>query len=149
MKPTRPPDRPLHPFESAGFFSRITFWWLNALVSLGFKRPLEADDLPEIPFQFASSTIDSEFERIWKKEMDRAERKHTSALSRGVTVIWTSGRTPSLFRAMIIFRGVYFSMAGPLKLIHDTLQVCVLRSGSIQPIFPLRSSSVLSSCAAS
>eukprot|EP00253_Pinus_taeda_P018423 PITA_18423 len=34
------------PFAKAGFFSRMTFWWLNSLLSEGIKRPLEEDDLP-------------------------------------------------------------------------------------------------------
>eukprot|EP00253_Pinus_taeda_P010159 PITA_10159 len=34
------------PFAKAGFFSRMTFWWLNSLLSEGIKRPLEEEDLP-------------------------------------------------------------------------------------------------------
>uniref|UniRef100_A0A0D6QX25 ABC transporter C family member 10 n=1 Tax=Araucaria cunninghamii TaxID=56994 RepID=A0A0D6QX25_ARACU len=36
------------PFARAGFFGRMTFWWLNSLLSLGRKRPLEENDLPQV-----------------------------------------------------------------------------------------------------
>ena len=36
------------PFASAGFFKRMSFWWLNPLLSLGYKRPLEQEDIPDL-----------------------------------------------------------------------------------------------------
>lgn len=36
------------PFAKAGIFSRMTFWWLNSLLSKGRKRPLEESDLPQV-----------------------------------------------------------------------------------------------------
>ncbi|RZC84959.1 hypothetical protein C5167_047745 [Papaver somniferum] len=34
------------PFSNAGFFSRMSFWWLNPLMKKGKKKILEDDDLP-------------------------------------------------------------------------------------------------------
>ncbi|KAH9311568.1 hypothetical protein KI387_026603 [Taxus chinensis] len=36
------------PFANAGIFSRMTFWWLNSLLSKGRKKPLEENDLPRL-----------------------------------------------------------------------------------------------------
>ncbi|GLJ25991.1 hypothetical protein SUGI_0498560 [Cryptomeria japonica] len=36
------------PFAKAGIFGRMTFWWLNSLLSKGRKRPLEENDLPQV-----------------------------------------------------------------------------------------------------
>lgn len=33
------------PYESAGFLSRLTFTWVYSLIAVGWKRPLELDDL--------------------------------------------------------------------------------------------------------
>ncbi|VAI82647.1 unnamed protein product [Triticum turgidum subsp. durum] len=34
------------PFCKAGFFSKISFWWLNPLLKMGYKKPLEDEDMP-------------------------------------------------------------------------------------------------------
>lgn len=34
------------PFATAGFFSRVSFWWLNPLLSAGYRSPLEQEDIP-------------------------------------------------------------------------------------------------------
>ena len=34
------------PFADAGFFSTISFWWLNPLMKMGYEKPLEEKDLP-------------------------------------------------------------------------------------------------------
>eukprot|EP01018_Ginkgo_biloba_P035485 Gb_20972 [translate_table: standard] len=34
------------PFAKVEIFSKMTFWWMNPLLSKGWKRPLEEDDLP-------------------------------------------------------------------------------------------------------
>jgi ABC-type multidrug transport system fused ATPase/permease subunit len=32
----------------AGFFSKMSFWWMNPLVKKGYKRPLEEKDIPSL-----------------------------------------------------------------------------------------------------
>ncbi|ONK66394.1 uncharacterized protein A4U43_C06F7390 [Asparagus officinalis] len=34
------------PFAKAGFFSRMSFWWLNPLMKTGYEKPLEENDIP-------------------------------------------------------------------------------------------------------
>jgi hypothetical protein len=34
------------PFAKAGFFSEMSFWWLNPLMKMGYKKPLEDKDMP-------------------------------------------------------------------------------------------------------
>uniref|UniRef100_A0A0D9WM62 ABC transporter C family member 13 n=1 Tax=Leersia perrieri TaxID=77586 RepID=A0A0D9WM62_9ORYZ len=34
------------PFAKAGFFSVMLFWWLNPLIKMGYKKPLEEKDIP-------------------------------------------------------------------------------------------------------
>lgn len=36
--------------EHANFFSRILFLWLNPLLNLGYKRVLNASDLPQLSY---------------------------------------------------------------------------------------------------
>ncbi|KAE8077824.1 hypothetical protein FH972_016350 [Carpinus fangiana] len=39
---------PLTLFAKAGFFSRISFWWLNPLMKRGRERTLEDEDIPKL-----------------------------------------------------------------------------------------------------
>ncbi|XP_078431659.1 multidrug resistance-associated protein 14 isoform X2 [Wolffia australiana] len=43
-------------FSSAGFPSRMTFWWLNSLIKKGNERPLEEADLPRLRIEDRAST---------------------------------------------------------------------------------------------
>ncbi|CAN6208605.1 unnamed protein product [Urochloa humidicola] len=36
------------PFAKAGFFSVMTFWWLNPLMKMGCQKPLEEEDMPRL-----------------------------------------------------------------------------------------------------
>ncbi|CAL5185347.1 unnamed protein product [Lathyrus oleraceus] len=36
------------PFEKAGFFSRMSFWWLNPLMKRGQEKTLEDEDIPKL-----------------------------------------------------------------------------------------------------
>ena len=36
------------PFSKAGFFSRMSFWWLNPLMKKGRKKTLEDEDIPKL-----------------------------------------------------------------------------------------------------
>jgi hypothetical protein len=42
-------ERPSNPWEHASFFSKLLFIWPYPLLQLGMTRPLEPQDLPEIP----------------------------------------------------------------------------------------------------
>ncbi|XP_073119316.1 ABC transporter C family member 10-like [Henckelia pumila] len=39
-------DSGLNPFTKAGFFSKLTFWWLNPLMKRGTEKTLSDDDIP-------------------------------------------------------------------------------------------------------
>ncbi|KAE8808532.1 ABC transporter C family member 10 [Hordeum vulgare] len=39
-------DSQVTPFAEAGFFSRMSFWWLNPLMKMGYEKPLEDKDMP-------------------------------------------------------------------------------------------------------
>ncbi|KAK9665352.1 hypothetical protein RND81_14G106700 [Saponaria officinalis] len=36
------------PFADAGFFSKMSFWWLNSMMKLGKQKTLEVEDIPEL-----------------------------------------------------------------------------------------------------
>ncbi|WVZ15493.1 hypothetical protein V8G54_013059 [Vigna mungo] len=37
------------PYAKAGFFSRMSFWWLNPLMKIGQEKTLQDEDIPKLP----------------------------------------------------------------------------------------------------
>jgi ATP-binding cassette subfamily C (CFTR/MRP) protein 2 len=76
-------QQPLHnvtPFASAGFLSHMTFWWLNPLLSLGYKRPLEQTDMPSLGKEDEAQTAYKSFAQALE---DQSENGH-----KPVSVFW-------------------------------------------------------------
>ncbi|CUA72234.1 hypothetical protein RSOLAG22IIIB_00899 [Rhizoctonia solani] len=71
LKPKAPPaslaDAPGLPEDYAPWFSKLTFWWLNSLLSQGYSRPLQATDMYQLGESRAahvySSRLQNAFER--------------------------------------------------------------------------------------
>ncbi|CAE6419804.1 unnamed protein product [Rhizoctonia solani] len=71
LKPKAPPaslaDAPGLPEDYAPWLSRLTFWWLNPLLSQGYSRPLQATDMYQLGESRAarvySSRLQDAFER--------------------------------------------------------------------------------------
>eukprot|EP00253_Pinus_taeda_P026999 PITA_26999 len=63
------------PFAKAGFSSRMTFWWLNSLLSEGMRRPLEEDDLPCVSGEDQAKSSYT----LFTEELLRQKRKNPSA----------------------------------------------------------------------
>eukprot|EP00117_Sycon_ciliatum_P046046 scpid33667/ scgid33028/ Multidrug resistance-associated protein 1; ATP-binding cassette sub-family C member 1; Leukotriene C(4) transporter len=72
-----PDSRPLYSVDSdvnpcpevqASFLSQISFWWLNDLVRLGYKRALQTADLWALNPQDRSSFLGPKFEHYWEQQ---------------------------------------------------------------------------------
>ncbi|XP_057869707.2 ABC transporter C family member 10 [Cryptomeria japonica] len=73
------------PFAKAGIFGRMTFWWLNSLLSKGRKRPLEENDLPQVCEEDQAENCYLKF----TEELARQKQKNPSANS---SVFWALAR---------------------------------------------------------
>ncbi|CAG8704303.1 27994_t:CDS:2, partial [Dentiscutata erythropus] len=93
------------PEASANLFSVITFWWANSLMSLGYKRPLEKEDLYVLNDARTSKILTDKFDVEWKKETQKV------------------GKNPSLVKALYRVVGAKFFLAGVCRIVSDTIQV--------------------------
>ena len=75
----------LHDF--ANFLSRSTFSWMSGILKLGNSRPLEPEDLGDLPPIDKADLNHKHFIKVWEKEKLRAEQL---------------GSTPSLWRSYFI-----------------------------------------------
>jgi ATP-binding cassette subfamily C (CFTR/MRP) protein 1 len=125
-QPTAPPN-----IDSANVLSKWTFWWLNSLLALGYKRPLQTEDVPELPPAEQAQTLADEFEvilakvyREYQPGSKATEAKEDSAAadsSKPLAAPATLKPPPSLVRAIWSLIGPKFIVALVWAFISETL----------------------------
>ncbi|CAG2256912.1 ABCC1 [Mytilus edulis] len=63
------------PEERSSFLSRLIFWWFNSMVIQGYKRDIKRENLWSLNHEDNSSSVFPRFEKYWKKEEERVEKK--------------------------------------------------------------------------
>lgn len=58
-------DVPSCPEDNANFLSRMVFWWMNGLISRGYRKVLEFSDLPGLRSGERSDALAEQFRRNW------------------------------------------------------------------------------------
>jgi ATP-binding cassette subfamily C (CFTR/MRP) protein 1 len=58
------------PETNANILSKLTFWWLNPLTWLAWKRPLQMDDLWQLSPENDPNVIQIKFGHYWDREVD-------------------------------------------------------------------------------
>lgn len=58
--------------ENASFFSKLTYSWFSRVVSLGYRKPLERDDLFELNESDSPYIVCPSFEMQWRKEVQKS-----------------------------------------------------------------------------
>jgi ABC-type multidrug transport system fused ATPase/permease subunit len=70
------------PYDVAGFLSRLTFLWMQPLMRLGYSRPLEATDLPPLPWTLRAAQV-LEALRAAREKLEARRLLRTTARSSG------------------------------------------------------------------
>ncbi|CAG8788181.1 13535_t:CDS:2, partial [Dentiscutata erythropus] len=107
------------PETNANIFSKLTFWWINDLMSLGYKRPLEKEDLFVLNDARTAKIVTDKFEAEWKKEVEKI----------------ALGKKPSLIKALYRVLWVRFCLAGIVRFFSDlfaAISPLILRAAPIQ-----------------
>uniref|UniRef100_A0A8C6DPB9 Uncharacterized protein n=1 Tax=Moschus moschiferus TaxID=68415 RepID=A0A8C6DPB9_MOSMO len=63
------------PEKSASFFSKMTYSWFSRIIILGYKKPLEREDLFELNESDSSFIVCPIFEKQWRKEVLRTQER--------------------------------------------------------------------------
>uniref|UniRef100_A0A2R9C786 ATP binding cassette subfamily C member 6 n=1 Tax=Pan paniscus TaxID=9597 RepID=A0A2R9C786_PANPA len=67
--------------KSASFFSKVTYSWFSRVITLGYKRPLEREDLFELKESDSFCTVCPIFEKQWRKEVLRNQDRQKVKVS--------------------------------------------------------------------
>ncbi|XP_059157838.1 ATP-binding cassette sub-family C member 4-like [Physella acuta] len=95
------------PYDQANIFSKITFWWMNALFKMGFKNELSSMNICEVSKEDESSRLESRLERYWKEEVQK----------------FSEGGKASLFRAILKAFKWQWLLPGVLVLIFESVKL--------------------------
>lgn len=66
------------PEKYASFLSKLTFWWFNGMAYLGYKRPLEIDDMWSLSSENRTRDISIKFDEYWIPMLMENMRKDAS-----------------------------------------------------------------------
>ncbi|WOL02147.1 ABC transporter C family member 10 [Canna indica] len=105
-------DEYVTPFVNAGFFSRMSFWWLNPLMKKGYQKPLEEKDIPYL------GPVDRA-ENCYSLFLEKLNRKRERQGSVSPSILWT---IVSCYQKEILLSGFFALLkiltlsAGPMIL---------------------------------
>ncbi|KAM9597584.1 ATP-binding cassette sub-family C member 3 [Trichechus inunguis] len=122
-------DPNLCPEANAGFLSRLSFWWFTKMAILGYRRPLEEQDLWSLNEEDSSQMVVQRLLEAWKKQQKQAARHRTAAAfkkkvsSEDEVLLGAQARPrePSFLKAMVITFGPTFLISCFFNLIYDLL----------------------------
>lgn len=69
-------------------FSALVFSWLNPLLALGNKRPLDLDDVPDLSDDLHAETAVHKFLQAWEAQKENRPEKEQSVFRAIATVYW-------------------------------------------------------------
>ncbi|XP_042665462.1 multidrug resistance-associated protein 1-like isoform X3 [Centrocercus urophasianus] len=67
------------PEENVSFFNKLTYSWFSRLISIGYKKPLERDDLFELNESDSPYSVGPNFEKQWRKEIQKSSAGLTNS----------------------------------------------------------------------
>ncbi|KAF9938627.1 hypothetical protein BGZ67_010647 [Mortierella alpina] len=124
------------PEYTASLFSRLTFGWVQPLMTIGSKRPLEKEDMWELTDQRRAAYIGTLFREYWAREVAKGSESRLAMKNKGVeheneNAPKQDGKRPKpskeyrpkLWKAINSTFLWQFWSAGGLKVLGDTLQV--------------------------
>uniref|UniRef100_W5LA76 ATP binding cassette subfamily C member 3 n=1 Tax=Astyanax mexicanus TaxID=7994 RepID=W5LA76_ASTMX len=117
------------PESTAGFLSRMTFWWFTSMAIKGYKSPLETKDLWSLNKQDSSELVVPKLLREWEGEKSKAQRSgaetnHVEVNPEEVEVLLSSKKDtpqPSFLRSLLKAFGPYFLIGSAFKLLQDLI----------------------------
>lgn len=131
------------PEITAGFISKMTFWWFTSMAIKGYRSPLENKDLWSLNKQDSSVLVVPNLLNEWEVEKSKtqsepsvkeqaafkkadpgAEPNHVSASPEEEEVLLSKrkeARQPSFLRALLRAFGPYFLIGSAFKLLQDLI----------------------------
>ncbi|XP_078514474.1 ATP-binding cassette sub-family C member 2-like [Lissotriton helveticus] len=93
-------EKKYSPENNISFFNKVTYSWYSRIITLGYKQPLEREDLFELDENDSSYTVCPNFEKHWREEvLKQTESSKASRRQHGLFRYFRSNK-PSLLIAL-------------------------------------------------
>ena len=69
-----PDEKKSDPKKEAGFFSLLTFWWLNGVFKTGAQRPLQESDFLPLQEEDETQRLTEKIQELWNREKKKREQ---------------------------------------------------------------------------
>uniref|UniRef100_A0A8C2BI98 ATP-binding cassette, sub-family C (CFTR/MRP), member 3 n=1 Tax=Cyprinus carpio TaxID=7962 RepID=A0A8C2BI98_CYPCA len=112
------------PETTAGFISKMTFWWFTSMAIKGYKSPLENKDLWSLNKQDSSELVVPNLLNEWEMEKSKNDTSTEVVSPEEEEVLLSKrkeGRQPSFLRALLRAFGPYFLIGSAFKLLQDLI----------------------------
>eukprot|EP00249_Psilotum_nudum_P024218 c29124_g1_i2 orf=485-2413(+) len=86
--PCSKPASEVTPYSSAGWISRMCFFWLNPLLRLGNSRTLDISDIPCLASEEQAETLFSRFSEAWEAQKLLVSSRHQSIARALTSCVW-------------------------------------------------------------
>lgn len=110
-------DEHVELYENAGLFSLATFSWLDGILRVGRRKPLELGDMPPLPTEDSTEAMYRTFKSSW----DALKQKNPDETPSIPLTLWKSFWSIVVVNAMFAFANVVTSYVGPF-LINDFVE---------------------------
>ncbi|KAH8700509.1 putative multidrug resistance protein [Talaromyces proteolyticus] len=129
-------DRQLSPYAKSGIYNRSIFWWINALLRLGYRQRLTPQDLHPLDPTMAAEVLHERFRLSWKRtQRDKRRLLYTllvalrwellsPVIPRLILIAFTIGQPLCLRRLLVYLQGdkddvnIGYGMIGAYALIY-------------------------------
>ncbi|KAL6644155.1 hypothetical protein ACP70R_018921 [Stipagrostis hirtigluma subsp. patula] len=105
------------PYGSASLLELVTFAWMNPVFAIGYKKPLDKNDVPDVDGKDTAEFLSDSFKEI----IDDVERRHGLSTSSIYTAMLLFIRRKAMINAGFAVLGASASYVGP-SLINDLVK---------------------------
>ncbi|CAG0891058.1 unnamed protein product [Cyprideis torosa] len=102
------------PLEKASIWSRLCFWWLVPLLRTGSKKPIEAEDLWDIPGSSESSLLGDRFQDSWERNAITTKTRYPLAK----TIFQTIGYRFYMMAILLTFQNSIMRQSQSVLLVY-------------------------------
>ncbi|KAM4699578.1 multidrug resistance-associated protein 1-like [Discoglossus pictus] len=120
-----------NPERNASFLSRVTYSWYSRIITLGYKKPLERDDLFELNENDSAYTVYPVFEKNWRKEILAQENKSKDSRHKQVSLpraLWSTFKYLLIQAALMKVVADILAFTSP-QILKQLIAYCEHQSG--------------------
>nr|XP_033798422.1 multidrug resistance-associated protein 1-like isoform X2 [Geotrypetes seraphini] len=107
--------------KNASFCSKVTYSWYSSVITLGYKKPLEREDLFELNENDSAYRVCPSFEKHWRKEVSKYKKGPQAPCDKKASFVKPGIKKPSLITPLWHTFKVLVIQIALLKMIADIL----------------------------